>query len=79
VKLQQQVDRLSGIKAPAPKGGHKSELEVAREQLRKLKAENDALRGAAEQNVELLEDQHEEARRQQEARQNGRSKSCTVQ
>ena len=49
VSLQKQVDTLSGKKVDGLNVGKKSALETARERMRKLQAENDALRVAAQE------------------------------
>ena len=53
-QLQAQVDTLSGRAAASAKGA-KSELEVAREHLRRLKAENAALRAQVDELASALQ------------------------
>jgi hypothetical protein len=76
--LQQQVDNLNGKKANANKGA-RTELDVARDQLHKLKAENAALRGAAQENIDELSRHRDEGLRERERAKTAQSRTCAVQ
>lgn len=69
MQLQKQVDTLNKGGGAGAGAGKRSELEVAREHLRKLKAENTALRSAAQQ-------QNEAAARMSKVAQSNSSKSA---
>ena len=80
VGLQKQVDTLSGMREAGEAwrtGGRRTELEVAKEHVRKLTAENAALRDADGQNRHHLERLKEE-KQQADAAANGGSKLCAI-